>query len=1681
MENNKLLIGVQFTYPDTSKNRKTGEPETIIRHHMLELYVLRDISLQQLMDGIDYGLRKRSDSNSVYQKCHEVYEKCVGEFKEENGRPYFGQIRLGFCHQETAEKAVNDKGEKLTFQRNRQLYLYRDSCAAPLYKLGFINSSRLIFNEISDIGFKGGVDTSNLVDAFAPVSEENKDAGVNIGRKITFPEYNISTRLLYKFDDTPVDVIPPQEPPKRPTQSLFTMLLPSLLTLIVMLVGRTFIMGLFSGNAMSGLQMALFSGLMSAIAVITTVLTWRRQRKEYRIDLSNWRVRYEDYINNLMKSIRKRQNDDAKKMRELYPDAENLMSPTAHGNSTDGTRVYTLNSNVYSRSPMDEDFLTFRVGLSDDVESKFAVKGEEKDAVFSEAFFMIRPLTKNRRAGEEDTLQLYLGSENIPKWDEAVNISRLTGVVSKRFQFMDNAPLLYSLRNAGAIGVVDREADSPAGLPCAANYFITRMIFELCYYHSPESLQFVMFFPEKSSTDEIERLIAPYKFMPHFRELFPDRSQFVFDEQSAGLVLSGLLNLMDRRQASESETIPHVVLIVYHEYSLREHAFAEFLPKAPSPSKEFENKLGLTFVYVTNYREYLPHYCDSVFQFERRFTADAGAWRDCMTVTPRSSVADKKEFRYPSWTEARGQGSRKLLEFWKNEVNWSGQAFQFLSAVYYTRIAENGKVPSVVSLFDLLPDNGDNLVDTIRENWGLSGQDRIVDITKSLRVPIGKTDTDTAYLDLHEKGDGPHMLVAGTTGSGKTETIITYLLELCLTFRPDELNLLLVDMKGGGFTKRIGQLPHVVGAVTDVDGDENGTGAEYMLRRFLDAMRSEIKRRKILFNQLHVDNIDDYIHACQNIESYIRDKKDLSPEDVELVRKTASESPLSHIMLVVDEFTELKQFTRENDELDFMGEITKIARIGRSLGFHILLISQNIEGAITDDIRVNSNARLCLKVATRQASREMIGTDVAFSPSMPGHGRAYLKVLTRENLSYFQSGYSAASVSKDEELPFDITLASKYGAYQSFFNSREKEEDDRERAEREGIVQEEHKEKQLSAVIKAISSVHDAHRESDDASPVPFHDAHIVFHPPLPTRVTYQNGEMLDLSRQDGEAVALTRQSDGRNHALEVPVGLYDDPLDQKQPVFYLDFYHCNIAVYGVAMSGKTTFIKTLLFRLHDNRHPHPEENIYILDFSGSLSSYRDMPNVCACFNSSNEEDIKRVFHEIARRMDENSKKLRGQNYGSKLDDQPSACPPHMTLIIENMNAFLSNDRYEIYHDQLLQFCRDGLSKGLSVVFTASDTAGTGRFSTSFQMKIAFEMPTDSYYDIFGRKITPPMRLSGRGIVTHDSKEYEFQCFDPFRSEKVPQREAEEKDVLEHLAREAGQRSDDRRLKAFDDTPLTMEDCIKAAGEFVSGEKLCVGLDYERHMPVYVDIQESHAIAIYGRRHFGKTNLLRVLLDGLLKLHPDARFVLLDGGKGQLTPSQLPEFYRAVPNPRYFINDLGEFWDYLYEAGYCTKRRGETHGIIRDRSAKMEAPQHPERDWQGEANSASFTVFILQCRKLFQNSNFSKYLIGQWLPEAVSDAEEKNYLFIFTDVKPITSDPDIVSAFTNSISTAFLLDNIGEFVGDKGAKSVFGEMDVKELKSKYARCSLGDGYYYDMEDETKLKFIHYGVPDRSQI
>lgn len=1053
MENNKLLIGVQF-----SNEVSAGKFE----HFNIELFVPRDIMLCQLLEGIKYGLKKcaldKGKNSDIYDRCRTIFSQCISQTAiDEYGRQYLTHVTFTSFDFNKADGVIK-KGDRSTF--------YVEELIRPICELGFITSSRIIFDLSGHFQAQGMLDTSNLIEAFDPNKTED----------VFFPEYNISTRQLYKFNEKSINIIEPTDPPKKIDNSLFSMLLPSIISIGMLLVVRVFMMG---SSGSSGIPMILLSVAMGGTAIVTTGISWKRQKNAYADDLKDWRKQYEDYIDNLIKEIKARQKKDIEKLDELYPDILSLINQDENG-------VYSLNERLYSRSENDEDFLTFRLGRSDDVDSIFQIKGNDKDVVFSESYFDI----VTDHSGDE-RLRLFLRDElRWKKKEGKVNLCKLPVTISEKYSKLNKAPLLYSLNSKECLGIVDYHIEEDTSL---GQHLISRMVFELCYYHSPEDLQFIVFFSEKNQWSDIENTINKYKFMPHFRGLFDDKSQFVFDAESANLVLSNLLTIIGNRRNSQvnstTDKKPRIILLVYEEHGLKEHAFAEFLPKVPSASGKNNNALGITFVFAKKYKEYLPAYCDDVITV-------AG---NNLSIVPHDDVNLKKNFFYADsavadWKAYYVDYTRKVT-----------RAFRFLSSIYFAKIAQNGKVPSNVGAFELFNKDNEDLASIVGKNWGINYDRGNLNVTKSLAVPIGKTETGISYLDLHEKGDGPHMLVAGTTGSGKTETVITYLIGLCMNYRPDELNLLLVDMKGGGFTKRIGHLPHVVGAVTDVDGDENGTGAEYMLGRFLYAMKAEIKRRKVLFNKLYVDSIDSYIDACNNIEEHIKQKK-LSGKVADEVRELSKTDKLAHLVLVVDEFTELKRFSNENNDLDFIGEITTIARVGRSLGFHIILISQNIEGAITEDIRVNSRARLCLKVATRQASKDMIGTDLAASPYMPGNGRAYLLVGTGSKFEYFQSGYSGAGT--EESIPVEITLANKCGLYANFYNSdKDNEKIIKKRSEMKYAG---NAKTQLEAMAEAICDTYSSNKNI-------ISKPHLVFRAPLPTSVFMDEKHRVIYINKNGE------------------------------------------------------------------------------------------------------------------------------------------------------------------------------------------------------------------------------------------------------------------------------------------------------------------------------------------------------------------------------------------------------------------------------------------------------------------------------------------------------------------------------------------------------------------------------------
>ena len=259
------------------------------------------------------------------------------------------------------------------------------------------------------------------------------------------------------------------------------------------------------------------------------------------------------------------------------------------------------------------------------------------------------------------------------------------------------------------------------------------------------------------------------------------------------------------------------------------------------------------------------------------------------------------------------------------------------------------------------------------------------DPTSSLNTPIGVHENGKLFeIDLHEKYHGPHGLIAGSTGSGKSEFIITFVLSMAVNYHPYEVQFVLIDYKGGGLAgafenRETGvKIPHLVGTITNLDTAE--------MNRTLVSIKSELQRRQRVFNEardaLNESTVDIYKYQKFYREGKVKD-------------------PISHLFIISDEFAELKQ-----QQPDFMDELVSTARIGRSLGVHLILATQKPAGVVNDQIWSNSRFKVCLKVQSTEDSNELLKRpDAAYIKET---GRFYFQVGYDELFEIGQSAWSGA-------------------------------------------------------------------------------------------------------------------------------------------------------------------------------------------------------------------------------------------------------------------------------------------------------------------------------------------------------------------------------------------------------------------------------------------------------------------------------------------------------------------------------------------------------------------------------------------------------------------------------------------------------------------------------------------------
>ncbi len=222
-------------------------------------------------------------------------------------------------------------------------------------------------------------------------------------------------------------------------------------------------------------------------------------------------------------------------------------------------------------------------------------------------------------------------------------------------------------------------------------------------------------------------------------------------------------------------------------------------------------------------------------------------------------------------------------------------------------------------------------------------------LSNSLACPIGLDEHGQLInLDIHEREDGAHGLIAGTTGSGKSQLLITYLYSLCLNYHYDHVSFCLIDYKGGSlvdaFKDKQQAIPHLRGSVSNLGKKD--------LHRSLLALQSELEYRQLLFEDLRLNSGDSNIDIDTYQKYYLQG----------IVKEA-----LPHLIIVVDEFAQLKE-----DYEEYLTQLVSIARIGRSLGLHLILCTQKPHGIVSQQMDSNLNFRICLKVASEEDSMDML-------------------------------------------------------------------------------------------------------------------------------------------------------------------------------------------------------------------------------------------------------------------------------------------------------------------------------------------------------------------------------------------------------------------------------------------------------------------------------------------------------------------------------------------------------------------------------------------------------------------------------------------------------------------------------------------------------------------------------------
>ncbi|WP_203337415.1 type VII secretion protein EccCa [Nocardioides limicola] len=720
-----------------------------------------------------------------------------------------------------------------------------------------------------------------------------------------------------------------------------------------------------------------------------------------------------------------------------------------------------------------------------------------------------------------------------------------------------------------------------------------------------------------------------------------------------------------------------------------------------------------------------------------------------------------------------------------------------------------------------------------------------------LRVPIGAGEGGTlVHLDIKEsaqQGMGPHGLVIGATGSGKSEFLRTLVLGLAMTHSSEQLNMVLVDFKGGATFAGMSGMPHVSAVITNLEGELT------LVDRMQDALSGEMVRRQEL------------LRAAGNYASL---------KDYEKARAAGEPlAPLPSLFICVDEFSEMLSAKPE-----FIDLFVAIGRLGRSLGLHLLLASQRLEEGRLRGLESHLSYRVGLRTFSAAESRTVIGVPDAYElPPVPGLG--YLKP-DQSTLLKFKAAYvsgppsTRARVQRDSGgqllgiMPFTITEVL---------------------ADRTVVEEVEEAPAPVKQEGEQPSLLDIAVQRMTGKGP----EAHQVWLPPLDVPDTLD--ELMGDLRVDPQLGLVSPRWRGHGGLL-VPLGTVDRPREQRRDVLTVDLAGAagHAAVVGGARTGKSTLLRTMVASISLCTTP-VESQFYVLDFGGgTFAPLAQLPHVAGVGTRSEPDVVRRIVAEVNGIVDRREQYFRAQGIDSietyrsrRAQGRADDGYGDVYLVVDGWSTLRAD--FDDIEMQLQQLAGRALTFGLHLLVGAArwaDFRSSMRdvFGTKLELRLGDPMESDIDRKIAG---LVPTGRPGRGLVP--GKLHFLGALPRIDGDHSDATLGDGVEDLIARSRDAWQGPRGPKLRLLPER-ITFDEVRRMAGDS-SARRLLVGINERDLAPVSLDVDAEPHLLIFGDGESGKSAVLRGYLHELMRTRSpkEAQIAVVDYRRSLL--GEVPDEY----------------------------------------------------------------------------------------------------------------------------------------------------------------------------------------------